>query len=100
MPGSTTHNPPNRWQRVEKTFVTDYTSSVQNQLMEYESGSPDALTYRYVYGHYRVSANVSPVSGEAGDLVENGEIRLYYHMDRVGNTRYLTSGKTTDTPHE
>ena len=62
--------------------------------MEYEAGSADALTYRYVYGHDRLSVNVSPVSGGAGDLIENGEIRLYYHLDRLGSARYLTSGKT------
>ena len=62
--------------------------------MEYEHGSAEALTYRYVHGLAKLSANISPVERAAGDLIEGGEVRLYHHGDRMGSSRYLSSGKT------
>ena len=95
VPKNTTHNPPNKWQLIDKSYVIDYTSGIHNYLMKYESGSPDSLSYRYVYANEaKLSVNVSPVTQAAGDLIENGEIRLYYHNDRLGSARYLSSGKT------
>ena len=74
---------------VVKQFVVDYTSPTFEPLMEHEV---NGLDYRYVYGNDRLSVNITGVETSSGNLVENGnQIRLYYHMDYLGTTDYLTS---------
>ena len=74
---------------VVKEFVVDYTSPTFEPLMEHEV---NGLDYRYVYGNDRLSVNITGVETSSGNLVENGnQIRLYYHMDYLGTTDYLTS---------
>jgi len=71
---------------VTRDFVTDYTSAVQNQLMEYESGSSQALTYKYVYGLEKLSVSIAPASADTA--------KMYYDADRLGSTTSLTAGTT------
>jgi RHS repeat-associated protein len=74
---------------VVKQFVVDYTSPTFEPLMEHEV---NGLDYRYVYGSDRLSVNITGVETSSGNLIENGnQIRLYYHMDYLGTTDYLTS---------
>jgi len=74
---------------VVKEFVVDYTSPTFEPLMEHEV---NGLDYRYVYGNDRLSVNITGVETSSGNLIENGnQIRLYYHMDYLGTTDYLTS---------
>ena len=74
---------------VVKQFVVDYTSPTFEPLMEHEV---NGLDYRYVYGNDRLSVNITGVETSSGNLIENGnQIRLYYHMDYLGTTDYLTS---------
>ena len=77
---------------VVKEFVVDYTSPTFEPLMEHEV---NGLDYRYVYGNDRLSVNITGVETSSGNLIENGnQIRLYYHMDYLGTTDYLTSPVT------
>ena len=65
--------------------------------MEHESGAGN-LTYRYVYGLQKLSVSVSPITTGAGNLIQNGKVKLWYHHDRLGSTDYLTdniTGKVT-----
>jgi len=42
--------------------------------------------------------SVSPVTTGAGNLIQNGRVKLWYHQDRLGSTDFLTdniSGKVT-----
>ena len=74
---------------VVKQFVVDYTSPTFEPLMEHEV---NGLDYRYVYGNDRLSVNITGVETSSGNLIENGnQLRLYYHMDYLGTTDYLTS---------
>ena len=81
---------------VEKKYVIDYTSDLRNILVEYET---NGLTYRYTYGALgrKLSVTISPVLTSAGELVNvDNEVKLYYHHDRLGSTKFLTddvSGK-------
>jgi RHS repeat-associated protein len=75
--------------------------------MEYENeGSPGSnpdnsgtvqnqgFTYRYVYGLNRLSVKIFGINTTAGNIVDNGTIKLYLHNDRLGSTRYATSDVT------
>ena len=74
---------------VVKQFVVDYTTATFEPLTEHEV---NGLDYRYVYGNDRLSVNITGVETSSGNLIENGnQIRLYYHMDLLGTTDYLTS---------
>lgn len=68
---------------VRKDYTIDYISPFRDVIMvkEWESGSSE-LNYRYTYGLTKNSVVVTPVEG--------GEIKLYYHMDRLGFSRFLT----------
>jgi hypothetical protein len=70
----------------------DYTSETFEPLMEYEVNE---LEYRYIYGNDRLSVNITGIENSSSNLIENGnQIRLYYHMDYLGTTDYLTSPMT------
>ena len=78
----------NKTSTVVKQFVVDYNTETFEPLMEHEV---NGLDYKYVYGNDRLSVDISPIDN-SGKLVENGNhIRLYYHMDYLGTTDYLTS---------
>ena len=66
---------------VEKEYVLDYTSALANVIMETESIA-GSLTYRYVYGLQKLSVSVSPIATGAGNLIQNGRVKLWYHHDR------------------
>ena len=71
-----------------KHFVVDYNTETFEPLMEHEV---NGLDYKYVYGNDRLSVDISPITN-SGHIVENGDhVRLYYHMDYLGTTDYLTS---------
>lgn len=73
---------------VIKEYVVDYTSTTFEPMTEHEINGVD---YKYVYGNDRLSVNITGVTNGAGHILENGEIRLYYHMDIRGTADYLTS---------
>ena len=75
---------------ITKDYVIDYTSALANVIMETESGA-GSLTYRYVYGLQKISVSVSPVTTGAGNLIQNGRVKLWYHQDRLGSTDFLTN---------
>jgi len=57
-----------------------------------------SLTYCYVYGLQKLSVSVSPVTTGAGNLIQNGRVKLWSYQDRLGSTDFLTdniSGKFT-----
>ena len=70
--------------------MIDYTSALANVIMETES-SAGSLTYRYVYGLQKLSVSVSPITTGAGNLIQNGRVKLWYHQDRLGSTDFLTN---------
>jgi RHS repeat-associated protein len=82
---------------VHKDYVLDFTSPLQNVIMEMETGDSD-LTYRYTHGLQKASAVVYGVKNGAGSLLQKYDyptgpqniIKLYYHHDRLGTTDYLT----------
>ena len=90
---------------VHKDYVLDYTSPLQNVIMETESGD-NALIYRYTYGLQKDSAVIYGIPNSVGSVVQNytypsgaaNIVKLYYHHDRLGSTDYLTdniTGKVT-----
>ena len=92
--------------------MVDYTVPTFEPLMEYES---TGLTYRYVYGNSRLSVVVSGLTctdnedddnddddddhddDDHDNIIENGTMPLYYHMNRLGSAILLTSGITGST---
>lgn len=64
---------------ITKNAVLDYTSTLNNAIMEYEDGN--GLTYKHVYGLQKVSVIV-------------GNETLYVHHDRIGSTEMLTDALT------
>ena len=91
---------------VHKDYVLDYTKSLQNVIMESESGD-NALTYRYTYGLQKDSVVIYDIPNGVGSVEQNhaysdgtlkNVAKLYYHQDRLGSTDYLTDnvdGKVT-----
>ncbi|MCL2147595.1 MAG: hypothetical protein FWH52_07290, partial [Synergistaceae bacterium] len=78
---------------ITKKYVLDYTSPLRNVIMESETGG---FTYRYVYGLEKLSVAISPVTTGGGGLIQNGQVKLWYHHDRLGSVDYLSdnvSGK-------
>ena len=77
---------------VHKDYVLDYTSPLQNVLMETESGD-SGLTYRYTYGLQKENVVIYGIPNGAGSLLQkqtypNGAqniVKLYYHQDRLGS---------------
>lgn len=58
----------------KKKAVLDYTSTLNNAIMEYEDGN--GLNYKHVYGLRKVSVTV-------------GNETLYVYHDRLGSTEIL-----------
>ena len=84
----------NKTSHVIKDFVIDYNSAAQENLMEYELYN-EGLTYRYVYGTDKLGVTAYTIpNGSASVTTENGEIPLYYHMDHMGSSEFLTSDVT------
>lgn len=84
----------NKTSHVIKDFVIDYNSAAQENLMEYELYD-EGLTYRYVYGTDKLGVTAYTIpNGSASVTTENGEIPLYYHMDHMGSSEFLTSDVT------
>ena len=54
---------------VRKDYVLDYTSPLNNVIMEYESGDAN-LTYRYVHGLQKTSVTISGISNGAGSVMQ------------------------------
>jgi RHS repeat-associated protein len=90
---------------VHKDYVLDYTSPLQNIIMETESGD-GGLTYRYSYGLQKENIVIYGIPNGAGSLLQKQNypsgsqniVKLYYHHDRLGSTDYLTdniAGKVT-----
>jgi RHS repeat-associated protein len=90
---------------VHKDYVLDYTSPLQNVIMETESGD-GGLTYRYSYGLQKENVVIYGIPNGAGSLLQKQTypggaqniVKLYYHKDRLGSTDYLTdniAGKVT-----
>ncbi|MDR0296282.1 MAG: hypothetical protein LBH91_08965, partial [Prevotellaceae bacterium] len=90
---------------VHKDYVLDYTSPLQNVIMETESGD-GGLTYHYSYGLQKENVVIYGIPNGAGSLLQKQTypggaqniVKLYYHKDRLGSTDYLTdniAGKVT-----
>ena len=85
---------------VHKDFVLDYTSPLQNAIMEYETGDSD-LTYRYTYGLQKENVVVYNIKNGMGSLLQKQDystgaqniVKLYYHQNHLGTTDYLTDNK-------
>ena len=59
--------------------------------MEYERYD-EGLTYRYVYGVDKLGVTAYTIpNGSASVTTDAGEIPLYYHMDHMGSSEFLTS---------
>ena len=86
---------------VHKDYVLDYTSPLQNVLMETESGD-GGLTYRYTYGLQKDSVVLYGILNGVGSVVQTFNyptgpqniVKLYYHHDHLGSTDYLTDNIT------
>ena len=90
-----TTSPPGHMQDiVAKIYTLDYTSPLNNVILEQEDGVGD-LTYRYVYGLQKLSAVISPVTNSESIAV-NGEVKVWYHHDRLGTTDFLTDNVMSD----
>ncbi len=77
-----------------KDFVIDYNSYGEENLMEYELYD-EGLTYRYVYGVDKLGVTAYTIAnGSASVTTDAGEIPLYYHMDHMGSSEFLTSDVT------
>ena len=84
----------NKTSHVIKDFVIDYNSDAEENLMEYERYD-EGLTYRYVYGVDKLGVTAYTIlNGSASVTTDAGEIPLYYHMDHMGSSEFLTSDVT------
>ncbi len=84
----------NKTSHVIKDFVIDYNSDAEENLMEYERYD-EGLTYRYVYGVDKLGVTAYTIAnGSASVTTDAGEIPLYYHMDHMGSSEFLTSDVT------
>ena len=84
----------NKTSHVIKDFVIDYNSDAEENLMEYERYD-EGLTYRYVYGADKLGVTAYTIAnGSASVTTDAGEIPLYYHMDHMGSSEFLTSDVT------
>ena len=87
---------PNKTSEVTKNYVLDYTSPLNNIIMESETLKDEngvgyvGFTYRYVYGLEKLSVLISPVTNGAGGLIENGKVKMWYHQDRLGSVDFMT----------
>jgi RHS repeat-associated protein len=90
---------------VHKDYVLDYTSPLQNAIMETESGD-SGLTYRYTYGLQKDNVVIYGIPNGAGSVMQKYNypggtqniVKLSYHHDHLGTTDYLTdnvAGKVT-----
>ena len=62
--------------------------------MEYERYD-EGLIYRYVYGVDKLGVTAYTIpNGSASVTTDAGEIPLYYHMDHMGSSEFLTSDVT------
>ena len=87
-------NSSNKTSDVIKDFVIDYNSYAEENLMEYERYD-EGLTYRYVYGVDKLGVTAYTIDhGSASVTTEEGTIPLYYHMDHMGSSEFLTSDVT------
>ncbi len=69
-------------------------SNAEENLMEYERYD-EGLTYRYVYGVDKLGVTAYTIAnGSASVTTDAGEIPLYYHMDHMGSSEFLTSDVT------
>jgi hypothetical protein len=83
---------------IHKDYVLDYTSPLQNVIMETENVD-GGLTYRYAYGLEKANVAVYGTSLAASVYLESYNyptgpqniVKLHYHHDRLGSTDYLTS---------
>ncbi|MBR5317700.1 MAG: RHS repeat-associated core domain-containing protein, partial [Lachnospiraceae bacterium] len=79
---------------VIKDFVIDYNSYAEENLMEYELFD-EGLTYRYVYGVDKLGVTAYTIpNGSASVTTAEGDLPLYYHMDHMGSSEFLTSDVT------
>ncbi|MBR5317561.1 MAG: RHS repeat-associated core domain-containing protein, partial [Lachnospiraceae bacterium] len=79
---------------VIKDFVIDYNSYAEENLMEYELFD-EGLTYRYVYGVDKLGVTAYTIpNGSASVTTDEGDLPLYYHMDHMGSSEFLTSDVT------
>ena len=84
----------NKTSHVIKDFVIDYNSYGEENLMEYELYD-EGLTYRYVYGVDKLGVTAYTIpNGSDSVTTDAGEIPLYYHMDHMGSSEFLTSDVT------
>lgn len=93
--GATPTDKTGKLMSVHKDYVLDYTSPLKDVILETESGG---LSYRYTYGLEKNSVSVYNVTKGAGGLVQNSQVKLYYHKDRLGSSDFLTDnvkGKVT-----
>ena len=89
--GAGNTNSSGQWSHVIKDFVIDYNSYAEENLMEYERYD-EGLTYRYVYGVDKLGVTAYTIpNGSASVNTDAGEIPLYYHMDHMGSSEFLTS---------
>ena len=92
--GAGNTNNSGKWSHVIKDFVIDYNSDAEENLMEYERYD-EGLTYRYVYGVDKLGVTAYTIAnGSASVTTDAGEIPLYYHMDHMGSSEFLTSDVT------
>ena len=92
--GAGNTNSSGKWSHVIKDFVIDYNSDAEENLMEYERYD-EGLTYRYVYGVDKLGVTAYTIAnGSASVTTDAGEIPLYYHMDHMGSSEFLTSDVT------
>ncbi|MBR5317697.1 MAG: hypothetical protein IKU39_07370 [Lachnospiraceae bacterium] len=79
---------------VIKDFVIDYNSYAEENLMEYELFD-EGLTYRYVYSVDKLGVTAYTIpNGSASVTTAEGDLPLYYHMDHMGSSEFLTSDVT------
>ena len=69
-------------------------SYAEENLMEYERYD-EGLTYRYVYGVDKLGVTAYTIpNGSASVTTAEETIPLYYHMDHMGSSEFLTSDVT------
>ena len=98
--GGVKPNIPNQAAVAHKDFVLDYTSPLQNVILETEKGD-GGLKYRYTYGLHKENVVVYGIENGQGSLLEpqhylTGDrniVKLYYHHNHLGSTDYLTANK-------
>ena len=55
----------------------------------------EGLTYRYVYGVDKLGVTAYTIpNGSASVTTDEGDLPLYYHMDHMGSSEFLTSDVT------